>query len=62
MIKCIVIEILRGTCVSVEILKGYILICCNAEGVHSHLSDLLKGYMVRERLGTPVLDEITYLL
>jgi len=45
MIKCIVIGILRGTCVSVEILKGYILlsvemlkgyilICRNAKGVH----------------------------
>jgi len=31
MIKCIVIGIRRGTCVSVAILKGYILICWNAE-------------------------------
>jgi len=27
MIKCIVIGNLRGTCASVEMLKGYILIC-----------------------------------
>jgi len=44
MIKCIVIGNLRvhvhllkcwsGTCWSVEMLKGYMLICRNAEGVH----------------------------
>jgi len=43
MIKCVVIGILRGTCVSVEILKGYILICWNAEGVHSHVSECWRG-------------------
>jgi len=42
---------------------GYIFICRNAEGVHAYLSKcwrdayasvgMLKGYMVRERLGTP---------
>ena len=39
MIKCIVIGYLRGTCTSVEMLKGYMLICRNAEGVHAHLSE-----------------------
>jgi len=34
MIKCIVIGNLRGACASVKILKGYMLICRNAEGVH----------------------------
>jgi len=34
MIKCIVIRNLRGACASVEMLKGYMLICRNAEGVH----------------------------
>jgi len=34
----------RGTCLSVEMLSGYMLICWK-----------LKGYMVRERLGTHVL-------
>ena len=29
-----VIRTFRGTCSSVEILKGYMLICRNAEGVH----------------------------
>ena len=47
-------------------LKGYMLICWNAEGVHAYLLKcwrgtcssfgMLKGYMVKERLGTPVLD------
>jgi len=34
MIKCIVIGNLRGTCASVEMLKGCMLICRNTEGVH----------------------------
>jgi len=34
MIKYIVIGNLRGACASVKMLKGYILICRNAEGVH----------------------------
>jgi len=36
MIKCIVIGNFRGTCASVE---------------------MLKGYMVRKRLGTPALED-----
>jgi len=42
-------------------------ICRNAEGVHAYLlkcwrdtcwsAGMLKGYMVRERLGTPVLGK-----
>jgi len=34
MIKRIVIGNFRGTCASVEMLKGYMLIFRNAEGVH----------------------------
>jgi len=34
MTKCIVIRYLRGTCTSVKMLKGYMLICQNAEEVH----------------------------
>jgi len=34
MIKCFVIGNFRGTCSSVERLKGYMLICRNAEGVN----------------------------
>jgi len=37
--KCIVIGHFRGICASVKMLKGYILICWNAEGVHAHLSE-----------------------
>ena len=29
----------RDTCSSFEILKGYMLICWNAVGVHPHLSE-----------------------
>jgi len=42
---------------------GYMFICRNAEGVHAYLSKcwrgtlssvrMLKGYMVKNRLGTP---------
>ena len=32
--KCIVIGNPRGTCASIEMPKGYILICRNTEGVH----------------------------
>jgi len=34
MIKYFVIRNFRGTFPSVKMLKGYILICVNAEGVH----------------------------
>ena len=34
MIKYFVIRNFRGTCSSVEILKGYMLSCWNAEGVY----------------------------
>jgi len=34
MIKCIVIGNFRGTCASVKMLKGYMLIFRNAAGVH----------------------------
>jgi len=30
-------KIFRGTYSSVEMLKGYMLICLNTEGVHAHL-------------------------
>jgi len=43
MIKCVVIGNFRGTCASVEMLKGYILICWNAEVVHAHLSECWRG-------------------
>jgi len=43
MIKLFVIRNVRDTCSSVEILKGYILICWNAEGVHIHLSECYRG-------------------
>jgi len=96
MIKYFVTRNFRGTCSSVEMLKGCMLIFQNAEGymliyriaegvhaylskcwrvhaylskcwrVHAHLSDcwrgtclsigLLKGYMVRDRMGTPALE------
>jgi len=34
MIKCVVIGNFRGACASVKMLKGYMLIFRNAEGVH----------------------------
>jgi len=47
------------------------IICRNAEGVHAHLSKclrgtcssvgMLKGYMVRERLGTPGIEHLAHL-
>ena len=53
--------------VHVHLSKLYILICWNAIGVHGHLSEccrgtwsfvgMLKGYMVRKRLGTPALAQ-----
>jgi len=43
MIKCIAIGNLRGTCASVEMLKGCIHICWNVEGVHAHLSECWRG-------------------
>jgi len=48
MTKCIAIGIVRGTCVSVEFLKGYIVICWNAEGVHSHLSECWRVHGKRK--------------
>jgi len=41
--KCIVIGNLRGTCASIEMLKGYIHICWNTEGIHAHLSEFGRG-------------------
>jgi len=35
MIKYFVIRNFRGTSTSVKMLKGYVVICRNAEGVHS---------------------------
>jgi len=43
MIKCIVIGNLRGTCASVEMQKGYMLIFRNAERVHYHLLECWRG-------------------
>jgi len=43
MMKCIVIGNFRGTCGSVDMLKGYIFTCWNAEGVHAHLSECWRG-------------------
>ena len=34
MIKCFVIGHFRGTCSSAKMLKGFMLICRNAEGLH----------------------------
>jgi len=42
MIKYLVRGNFRGTCSSVDMLKGYIIICRNAEGVHC-----------QKRLGAP---------
>jgi len=39
MMKYFVITNFRGTCSSVKILKGYMFSFCNAEGVHTHLSE-----------------------
>jgi len=43
MVKYFVIRKFRGTCSSVEMLKGYMSIFQNAEGVHAHLSECWKG-------------------
>jgi len=43
MIKYFVIRNIRGTCSSVEMLKGYMLIFRNAKGVHAHLSECWRG-------------------
>ena len=57
MIKYFVVRNFRGTCSSVEKLKGvhaYLLKCCRV----TFLSvGVLKGYIVRESLGTPVLEQ-----
>jgi len=39
MTKYFVMRNVRGACLSVEMLKGYMVICWNAEGVHAHLSE-----------------------
>jgi len=57
--KYFVIRYFRGTCSSVEMLKGYLLIFRNAEGVHGQRkvgNPSLWGYMY-PRLGTPALNE-----
>jgi len=41
--KYFVIGNFRGTCSSVEILKGNRLICWHAVGVHAHLSECWRG-------------------
>jgi len=43
MIKYIVKGNFRGACASVKMLKGYMLICWNAEGVHAPLSECWRG-------------------
>jgi len=43
MTKYFVIRNFRGTCSSVEMLKGYMLIFRNTEGVHAHLSGCWRG-------------------
>jgi len=43
MIKYFVIRNLRGTLSCVEMLKGYMLIFQNSEGVHASLSECWKG-------------------
>jgi len=54
MIKYIVISNFRGTCSSVEILKGYMLIFRNAEDVHAHLSECWRGSLHGQRkVGKP---------
>jgi len=40
-------------CRNAEVVHAYLLKCCR--GTFSSFG-MLKGYMVRERLGTPVLD------
>jgi len=50
MIKCIVLGYLRGTSQNAEGVHTYVLKCWR--GTCSSVR-MLKGYMVRERLGTP---------
>jgi len=38
-----VIRIFRGACSSIEMLKGYMLIFRNAEGVHTPLLECWRG-------------------
>ena len=38
----------KGTCVNVKILKGYILNCWNAVGVHAHLSECWSGTLLEK--------------
>jgi len=53
MIKCIVLGYLRGTSQNAEGVHTYVLKCWR--GTCSSVR-MLKGYMVRERLGTPDID------
>ena len=41
--KYLFLRYFRGTCSSVEILKGYMLIFRNAEVIHAHLSECSGG-------------------
>jgi len=43
MIIYFVVGHFRGTFSSVNMLKGSMLICWNAEGVHAHLSECWRG-------------------
>jgi len=46
--KYFVIKSFRGTCASVKILKGYILICWNAVGIHARLSECWRGTLLEK--------------
>jgi len=52
MTKYFVMRNFRGTCSSVEMLKGYMVVCWNAEGVHAHLSNA-KGVHRKRKVGNP---------
>jgi len=52
MIKCIVIGNFRGTCASVKILKGYMLICWNAEG-YMLIFRNAEGVHGKRKVGNP---------
>jgi len=43
MTKYFVIRNCTGTCSSAKVMKGYMLIRWNAEGVHIHLSECWRG-------------------